>query len=176
MPGYIIHIAIAQEYKKKHEEEIQDEKFFIKGNLAPDNSSNKYESHYGNYAEKHIGLSKFLKETQLDLSSDYGKGYFLHLLADELFYHKAFEEEAKKGKFYHDYDCLNQDLFQAYQLKEIPEEAKKYVKVMEEKPELLSLDKVKRFIDEISDISIEEQIYEIKQNGNPIIGGGKYEY
>lgn len=175
MPGYIIHIAIANEYIKKHQEEIKDTKAFIKGTIAPDLSNNKYESHYGNYAEKHVGLSNFMKQIEIDINSDYGKGYFLHLIADELFYHNTFKKEkmyVQKNHlktFYHDYDCLNKEIFKEYEIKDIPDEAKKHAKEVNEKPELLDFARVKKFIDTLSKISIKEQINEINKNGNPII-------
>lgn len=175
MPGYTIHIAIANEYMRKHKKEIKDKEVFIKGTIAPDLSHNKQESHYENYAENHVGLSNFMKQTEIDINSDYGKGYFLHLLADELFYHNVFEEETQYVRnnnlktFYHDYDCLNKKLLQYYRIKNMPEEAKKHAKELNEKPELLSYRKVKKFINQLSQISIEQQIEEINKNGNPII-------
>lgn len=90
MPGHTIHIAIAYEYMRKHNDEIKNEKEFIDGCIAPDLVKNKYESHYGNYAEKHEDLKKFVNKTEIDLKSDFGKGYFLHLIADELFYNNVF--------------------------------------------------------------------------------------
>lgn len=174
MPGFTIHIAIANEYTRKHSKEILDEKAFIKGTIDPDLSDNKYESHYGNYAENHVGLSNFIEQTQIDINSDYGKGYFLHLLADELFYHNVFEKETQYVRknhlktFYHDYDCLNKRLFKHYHIRNVPEEAKKYAKELKEKPELLTYRKIKKLIHKLSQISIEKQINEINKNGNPI--------
>lgn len=95
MPGFTIHIAIANEYMRKHKKEILDREAFIKGTIAPDLSEDKYKSHYENHGENHVGLSKFMKQTEIDIKSDYGKGYFLHLLTDELFYHHVFEKETR---------------------------------------------------------------------------------
>lgn len=128
MPGFTIHVAIANEYMRKYSKEIKDKEAFIKGTIAPDLNDNKYESHYGNRAENHVGLSNFIKQTEIDMNSDYGKGYFLHLLADELFYYKE----------------------------------------LNEKPELLTYRRIKKFIHKLSNISIEKQINEINKNGNPI--------
>lgn len=170
MPGFIIHIAIANEYMRKHKKEIKDKEAFIKGTIAPDLSNDKYKSHYGNYAEKHAGLCNFMKQTEININSDYGKGYFLHLLADELFYHNVFEKETQYVRnnhlktFYHDYDCLNKKLLKYYRIKNMPEEAKKHAKELNEKPELLSYRKVKKFIDQLSQILIEQQINEINKN------------
>lgn len=175
MPGYVIHIVIANEYIRKHQGEIKDKKTFIKGTIAPDLSNDKYKSHYGNYAEKHIGLSNFMKQTEIDINSDYGKGYFLHLIADELFYHTTFKNEALYVKkkhlktFHHDYDCLNKELFRNYKINELPYEVKKYAKEINEKPELLDFERTKEFIDNLSEISIQEQIDTINNKKNPII-------
>lgn len=116
-----------------------------------------------------------MKQTEIDIDSDYGKGYFLHLLADELFYHNVFEEETQYVRnnnlktFYHDYDCLNKKLLKHYRIKNMLEEAKKHAKELNEKPKLLTYKKVRKFIHKVSQISIEQQIEEINKNGNPII-------
>ena len=36
MPGFVIHIAIAKEYERKHKNEIKNTEEFIKGAIAPD--------------------------------------------------------------------------------------------------------------------------------------------
>ena len=45
MPGYVVHIAIAQEYLKKHN--MKYSKDFIMGSVAPDFTSDKSKTHYG---------------------------------------------------------------------------------------------------------------------------------
>lgn len=175
MPSFNIHIAIANEYMRYHPNEIKNREDFIKGSIAPDLSSNKYESHYDNYAERHNGLSKFIEQTEIDIDSDYGKGYFLHLIADELFYHKIFREEriiAKKMNtdFYHDWDCLNKPIIEKFKIKEVPEEAAKYFNIiLEEKTQFLDFEKVNKFIEQLSKISLKEQEKQIKNNESPII-------
>lgn len=172
MPSFCIHLAIASEYMKKHKNEIKDKEEFIKGTLEPDFGEDKYISHYGNYAEKHIGLSNFLDKEKVD--TDYWKGYFLHLVADELFYNNVFKKEndyvmEKDLSFYNDWDCSNEYLIKEYNIKDIPERAKKYIHSSKDKPEYIDFKRLKKFIDEISEISIEKQIEEIRTNGNPII-------
>lgn len=175
MPSFNIHIAIANEYMKYHPNEIKKKEDFIKGSIAPDLGSNKYESHYDNYAERHNGLSKFVEQTKIDIGSDYGKGYFLHLIADELFYHKIFREECMIAKkmntnFYHDWDCLNKPIIEKYKIKKVPEEAMKYFNIMlEEKTQFLDFEKIKKFIEQLSKISLKEQEKRIKNNENPKI-------
>ena len=46
MPGYVIHIAIATQYIKKHNN-IKNEEEFIKGTIYPDSVSEKKLTHYG---------------------------------------------------------------------------------------------------------------------------------
>ena len=87
MPGYVIHLAIAKEYIKKHK--IEDRIEFLKGSIAPDGNQNKVESHYSIHGTSSgSNLYLYLQKNKLD--NDYNKGYFLHLLADFLFYNKYF--------------------------------------------------------------------------------------
>jgi len=174
MPGFVIHLAIAEEYIKRHKKEIKDINEFKRGVIAPDITDDKYKSHYDNYHKQHVGLLPFLKQTNLDLSTDYGKGYFIHLLSDELFYHSTFDKEHKYVikndlTFYNDYDCLNKRLLKKYRNIKLLDELKKYTKVVNGKPEYLDYKRVKKFIKDISKRTIDEQIAEIKLNGNPKI-------
>ena len=174
MPSFVIHLAVAKEYERKHKSEIKDIEQFEKGNIAPDITDNKYKSHYDNYAKKHEGLMPFLKQKDIDIFTDYGKGYFMHLLTDELFYHNTFEKEHKyiienNLNFYNDYDCLNGKLLEKYKDINLPDELKKYTKIVNEKPRFLDYKRVQKFIDDISNIALEEQISEIKLKGNPKI-------
>lgn len=174
MPSFVIHLAIAEEYMKKHKNEIKNKEEFRKGVIAPDITNNKYESHYDNYKEKHVGLLPFLKQNDININSEYGKGYFMHLLSDELFYHNMFKKEynyimENDLDFYNDYDCLNDKLLKKYKNVKLPKKLNKYAKVINEKPKYLKYNKIKKFIKNISKISIEKQIKEIKINGNPII-------
>ncbi len=168
MPSFNIHIAIASEYIKYHPGEIKNQEEFMRGTIAPDLSENKYKSHFDNYAERHNGLSEFLDQNQIDITSDYGKGYFLHLVTDELFYHKVFEKEHDEVNklnttFHHDWDCRNKLIINEYKIEGYMN------RILEEKTQFLDFEKVKKFINQLSKITIEEQIHEIKNNGNPII-------
>ena len=161
-----------EEYIRKNKNDVKNKDEFINGTLAPDFAEDKYISHYGNYAEKHIGLSNFLSKEKID--TDYWKGYFLHLLADELFYNFVFKEESKYAmennlSFHHDWDCTNEYVIKEYNIKEIPKEIKKYIKPYEGKPRFIDFKRLKYCIDKISEISIKEQIENINKNGNPII-------
>ncbi len=173
MPSWCIHIAIASEYIKKHKNEIKDKEEFLKGTIDPDISDNKYESHYDNYKEKHNGISPFLKKEKVE--SDYWKGYFLHLVADDLFYNKIFKKETEYVEnndlsFYHDWECLNKDLIKTYKIEKLlTDRVKKNCEIVNGDPEYIDFTRVKNFIDGISEVAIEKQIEEININGNPII-------
>ena len=175
MPGYTIHTAIAKQYLKKHKGEIKNEEEFLKGNFAPDITDDKYKSHYNNYSRSHVGLMPFLEQEEIDYrNTDFGKGYFLHLLADELFYYHVFLEETEYVRdnnlnFYHDYDCLNYELKGKYGITKVNKEFEKFVRELNEEPEFLKLDRVEEFIENLSAISLETQIEEIKKTGNPKI-------
>ena len=111
MPGFVIHLAVAYEYLEKYKNEIVNKENFFEGVLAPDFYSNKMESHYGNYSTTHIGLIKFFDIGDIDINTDFGKGYLLHLITDEAFYNNYFLEETiyarnNNMKYYNDYDCI----------------------------------------------------------------------
>ena len=47
MPGYIIHLAVGNEYIKNHPTEILDKDKFIDGVIYPDLTNDKSKTHYG---------------------------------------------------------------------------------------------------------------------------------
>lgn len=171
MPGFTIHIAVATEYVKKHKNEIINENEFFDGTIAPDLSEDKYKSHYG---KNLIGVYEFLQANEFDITSDYGKGYFLHLLVDEAFYHNYFKDECAYAtinhkNFYKDYGCLNEMIINDYKVTYIPEIVKKHFEKVEGKSEILNPQKIKNFINRLSEISIEKQIDQINKTKQIII-------
>ena len=171
MPGFTIHIAIAKQYMKKHEQEIKDEQEFIKGAIAPDlneemngNAEDKNKTHYGKWGHYEVvtNIDEFLKDSKADMQQDYWKGYFIHLLADYYFYNdencfkKEYEEMKKNNdKFYNDFDCLNKVLMEKYQVEPL-ECVKKYMRMYDGDPKYLKKFKMMDFIEKISDKSINE--------------------
>lgn len=180
MPGFVIHIAIAKEYERKHKNEIKNTEEFIKGAIAPDYISitnpneNKNKTHYGIWGDwtsnnQEIHLNEFLEDKKVNLNTDYWKGYFIHLLSDHYFSEKYFKQEiynAKKNKekLYNDYDCLNKELLKKYNI-EVLEETKKYMNCFDEKPKYLEINKVEKFIEDMSNINLKEQEQLIRQKG-----------
>ena len=178
MPGFTIHIAIAKEYIRKHENEIKNEEDFIKGSIAPDMNKNldgpaedKSKNHYGKWGKYQVEthIDKFLGNSGIDIKQDFWKGYFLHLLTDHYFYNKYFKKEHQEiiknnDRFYFDYDCLNKSLIEKYNIN-VLDNIKKFMNMYDGKPKYLREDKVVAFIDEISNMNLQQKIVEISQNG-----------
>ena len=81
MPGFVIHLAIGQEYLRKQNKNYSEE--FQKGIVAPDFIDDKSKTHYGK-SPRYTNLEKFLDNNKID--TDFNKGFFLHLITDYLFY------------------------------------------------------------------------------------------
>lgn len=157
MPGYAIHLAMAEEYIKKHKD-IKNRDDFFKGVLYPDSVKDKSLTHYGpNSASS--DLTKFLKDhTSMD---DYTKGHFIHLVSDYLFYKEL--DELLSEKIYDDYDILNNEIIKKYNVK-IPKEIESIIHYKEGKLTYLSQELVDKIIENVSSKSIDEYIEEIKEN------------
>ena len=63
MPGYAIHLAIAEEYLVKHKNRIEDYDSFIEGVKFPDSVEDKSLTHYGK-GSSNSNLAKFLELIQ----------------------------------------------------------------------------------------------------------------
>ena len=178
MPGFTIHIAIAKEYIKKHENEIKNEDEFIKGVIAPDMNENldgpaedKSKNHYGKWGKYEVTtyIDEFLKDDKVNIEEDFLKGYFMHLLTDHYFYIIYFKKEHEEivknnDRFYYDYDCLNKSLIEKYQI-QVFDNIKKHMNMFDKEPKYLKESKVIEFIDIISDMNIKEKAEIIIQNG-----------
>ena len=159
MPGYVIHIAIAQEYLRKNKMNYSEE--FIKGAIAPDLTDKKSETHYGK-SPAYTNLNNFLMKNKLD--SDYMKGFFLHLIVDYLFYNK-YLYKLEKPQIYYDYDYTNKELIEKYNVK-LLDCIKPYVCYKEGEPKILTIDLACCIIDEISELNIEQVQDEVKNNNS----------
>ena len=156
MPGYVIHLAVAEKQLENGKIKNRDE--FIKGVLAPDLLKKKgYDSHFGYSSAP--DFKKFL-EAHKDMS-DYNKGYFLHLLTDYLFYNKLISEW--KPEIYEDFDILNEKLIASYSLK-IPEQIKDVVQYKNGELTVLNMDDVFSFINAFSEIPLEKYYKMDKDN------------
>lgn len=178
MPGFTIHISVAKQYIQKHELEIKNEKEFINGGIAPDMNENldgpaenKSKTHYGKWGKYEVTthIEDFLNDSKVDIEQDFWKGYFLHLLTDHYFYNKYFKEEHQEiiknnDRFYYDYDCLNKQLIEEYNI-EILDNIKEYMNFYDKEPRYLKKSKIIKFVEEIANMNIKDKIEVIKQKG-----------
>lgn len=157
MPGYVIHLAVAEKYLEKHPNKAENYNEFIEGIIFPDGVQDKSKTHYGN-GSSNSNLPKFLKEHTL--KNSFERGYFIHLLTDYLFYNKYIDTFSKD--IYNDYDILNKTLIDMYHIT-LPDKAKKHVFFKDSGSlKILSLNLVNSLIDEISDLDIDIIAEEIK--------------
>ena len=163
MAGYVIHLAIGEEYIRRYKNDIKDKDEFLRGIVAPDKTNDNRKAHYG---EKDLfeSLKNFLEQNKEQLDNDYTKGYFLHLFTDYIFYGQYFS----RGHYYEDYDRTNKAIIEKYNVK-IPKELEQFAKFVDEEPVYLKY----HLIYEIIELSIQ---YSIKENLEKILKGEYDEY
>ena len=175
MPSYMVHLAIANEYLKKHKNEIKNKEEFIFANIAPDLAENKEKSHFYIKNTEYTDYERIIKDNKLDLKSDYGKGYFLHLLADETFYYYYFKKEYQKAineesDLYCDWDAITKSVINDYKIKYIPDEIKEFASREEQdKKKYLDYKKIKRYIKQFNKFSLNDQINNISKNNKILV-------
>ena len=160
MAGYVIHLAIAEEYLRKHKDIKEDYEEFIKGVIYPDSVTDKSLTHYGIKSSKVI-LKDFLQDNEINNS--YMRGYFLHLITDYLFYNKYLEKFSKD--IYNDYDILNKRLIEKYNVV-LPENIQNNVFYEDGETKILTMELAIKIIDEISDLNLNAVEKEIRENSN----------
>ena len=148
MPGFVVHIAVAQEYLKKHNKSFSVE--FILGSIEPDFTDNKSETHYGKSSSS-TNLKKYLSKNKI--CTDFERGYFLHLITDYLFYNH-YLDKFEKPQIYYDYDFTNKAIVEKYNLF-LPDKIKDKIHFENGTPKILTLQLAYKIIDEISDLDIE---------------------
>jgi len=147
MPGYVIHLAVAKEYLKNNK--IQNENEFFRGVISPD-MLKTVESHYG-IKENKLDVNKL--KSNIDFKSSYGKGYYLHLITDYIFYFKFIPNATTQ--LYADYDILNEYLVKKYKVS-IPTELVDIVQFKIGTPKLINESSISEFIDMVSNINLEQ--------------------
>jgi len=152
MPGYVIHLAIAKEYMKNNK--VENESEFFKGVIAVD-MLKTFNSHYG-IKENKFDIEGFKRD--IDFSSSYGKGYFLHLISDYIFYYNFYPDLTKEIR--NDYDILNEYLIKKYDVN-IPIELESIVKFKKGIPTFINEVSICEFIDSVSKINLEQYIVEV---------------
>lgn len=150
MPGYVIHLAVANEYMRKNKNEIKDKESFILGIMTPDFVKDKSQTHYGPQSSQ-TSLRRYLKENKIE--SDFDKGYFLHLITDFIFYNKIIDTTSKD--IYNDYDILNKYLIEKYKVV-IPDRIKDCAHFKEGETKILSKEKAEEAIKASSRVNLEE--------------------
>ena len=160
MPGYVIHLSVAEEYLRKHPKERINYNEFIEGVIFPDSVTDKSLTHYGKRSS-FTNLYKFLQDKKLD--SGFNRGYFLHLITDYLFYNRYVEVFSKD--MYNDYDILNKILIEKYNVN-LPKKIKQYVFFKDEVENLkiLSLPLVETFIEDVSNMQIDDIANKVNEN------------
>ena len=158
MPGYVIHLAVAKEYLRNFR--VRDEEEFLKGTIDPDYLSNgdKSKTHCSPKGGAETNLKQFLEENKIN--SSYMEGFFLHLVVDYLFYNQYFTNCTKE--IYNDYDILNDELIEKYNIT-MPEEVKKFINPQKGELKILERDKLDKMISEISKKSVKDYVKEAKK-------------
>lgn len=157
MAGYVIHMAVAQEYLRKNN--IPYSENFIRGSVLPDLTKDKSKTHYGK-SPAYTNLYNFLKQNELE--SDTQKGIFMHLITDYLFYN-YYLDRISKPEIYDDYDISNNIIIEKYNVK-IIDEVKDTIMHREGELKILSLELIYRVIDEVSNLDLEQVKKEALEN------------
>ncbi len=148
MPGYVIHLAVAEKNAKLSD--IRNKEEFMRGVIAPDLlKSVGIDSHYGNSSSPN--LKSFLKNHNLE--KDYNKGYFLHLVTDYLFYNNFLEKWVPQ--IYDDYNTLNSILIKKYSI-QLPKEVQNCVKFEDKALTILNFDDIISFIETVGKMPINQ--------------------
>lgn len=174
MPSLLIHLAASNEYLKKHSKEIKDAKAFRKGSVSPDLDKNlenilsregKIFSHYYIEDDGHIDFEKFLHDPAVNMSSDFWKGYYLHLLTDEFFYMNNFREEyirscTENVYLYTDYQNLGKWLIKKYHIGKSENFFTKRILFLSQptsgKTQYIKKRKLKKFVKKMSKIDLKK--------------------
>ena len=185
MASTAIHIAIAQEWAKKHKVNNIDD--FVFGAVAPDLFDKLYENknaHYGNlkagltlkeYYCKKVNLSSYVEQNEI--VSDFNKGYFLHLVVDHFFYTQFIDldyvEKADnkfKSELYDTYDAVEYFVNVKYNVnynnshKEMEYYKNKHEKSLPMKVEnqIFTNQEIFDFIDKMAELDLEKIFSDIK--------------
>lgn len=150
MAGYVIHIAVGEEFIKNHPRQIKNYNEFIEGIIYPDSVKDKSLTHYGPKSSM-VNLKEFFSDRDID--NDFNKGYFIHILTDYIFYNKFLKVFSKV--VYNDYDILNKQLEDKFKVK-IPLKVKDKVFYKEGKTKILKLEETIEFIQKIGKYDLDD--------------------
>lgn len=163
MAGYVIHLAIGQEYLKKHPE-IKNKEEFLEGIIYPDLVQDKSTTHFGIDARR-TSLQRFLRAKSINTPRDLG--HFLHLVTDYYFYNQYLKDvnwEEVGNKLYNDYDVLNEHLIKQYNII-VPANVRECVKFKSGDLNYLTTSGITDFIKRISSLDLVKLKSDIQTRG-----------
>lgn len=193
MPNYLTHLAIARVYAGKHD--VQDAPDFLKGNIAPDIMRTEGIKHHYKHklnpqdikksATDRIDLVKCLSE--IDITTDFGRGVFLHMLVDNFCYFNVLNFEKFQASISHgadiqasihkSFDKYSDYLSKKYDIdfvdfkvtgweQKIIEDQTQWAKLMEQRigvDDILEIEMLDKFIDWITKHPIETIAADMKK-------------
>ena len=188
MASLMIHQIVGEEYCKRHK--VQSEYMFLNGNLVPDLVKDKKPTHFSarcrnrTYTESiqnKVNLQAFCEA--MDIESSFNKGFFLHLITDQVFFYKyllnnpryrAIEHENQldiQEILYRDYYRNNKYLMEKYPnaiLSMVPSFAK-VTRDDVDAMEILSNEDIDEIIEMCASVDLEQAYAKIKQMTQDII-------
>ena len=179
MASSAMHLAIAKKYLEKNKDKKFDYKKVMAGTLYPDATNDKDKTHYtmvnrGDNNVTHLAskvdLYAFLKE--YEVLDSFELGWFIHLIADYLFFSECFTEEYLlshtyeqfRSDLYFAYDCLGKYLSEKYELtiEDYESYTSEYYEGSYYQESIFSKDLIDSFIERVSSVNIEEYIDKIR--------------
>lgn len=170
MPGYVIHVAIANEYLRKNKGKVKNVDKFILGVLTPDNTADKSLTHYGENSSR-PNLRLFLEKN--GVNNDYDMGYFLHLLTDYLFFNYYFVFSKDVLGIDDDYK-IGGAISDKYNV-DLPSGLKKRTNLSGDKPDYMKINLLENMIEEISGLDLNKAIDDIRNYNYVNINGTRIE-
>ncbi len=179
MASSAMHLAIVKKYLEKNKDKNFDYKKVMAGTLYPDATNDKDKTHYtmvnrGDNNVTHLAskvdLYAFLKEHEV--LDSFELGWFIHLIADYLFFSECFTEEYLlshtyeqfRSDLYFAYDCLGKYLSEKYELtiEDYESYTSEYYEGSYYQESIFSKDLIDSFIERVSSVNIEEYIDKIR--------------
>lgn len=168
MPGVTIHLAAANAYLALHSTKNRDE--FIDGTLAPDEVEDSAVTHHSlpgfrnsaiSFLQGKISLKDCLSD--FNINTEFGRGYFLHLVIDHEFYRLLQKNEVHtdmtyrefKDALYHDYYATTAHLNEKYGIV-YPDYAEKWNKAIDGPTQIISAEEISEFIERMAAIDLDE--------------------
>lgn len=169
MPGITIHLAAANEYLNMHPEENRSE--FLLGAIDPDYLGDTSDTHHSSPDIFSNGLAYLVGKVNLgaalsdfDFKTSYGRGYFFHLMADEMFYREVSEMGLKfeamsykelRDLLYNDY-AVSSNIMKNKYCVVFPEKCKEYDLDVKGNMKLLSIDELSAFVERIGALDLDD--------------------